>query len=80
MPRGVKGSGMQKSGKSLDTKIAENEALIESLQAKLVDAKAKRKELQQIKNRHDLNEIQKIIQKSGISAEDLKELIANKQR
>ena len=80
MPRGVKGSGTPKTGKSIETKIAENDALIESLQAKLAEAKAKRKELLQIKSKSDLEAIQKIIHKSGLTPEELKNLIADKTK
>ena len=75
MSRGVKGTGTPKTGKSIDTRIAENEVLIASLQAKLVEAKSKRKEFQQMKNRADLDEIQKIILKSGMTPDELKALI-----
>ena len=78
MPRGVKGSGPPRTGKSVDARIAENNALIESLQEKLSEAKAKRKELMQIKSKSDLEAIQKIIHKSGLTPEELKELIAHK--
>jgi len=79
MPRGVKGSGTARPGKSVDARIAENDALIESLQAKLTESKAKRKELHQIKSKADLEAIQKVIHKSGLTAEELKELIAEKK-
>lgn len=77
MPRGVKGSGQQR-GKSLDQKITENDAQIESLQIQLADAKAKRKELMREKDKLSLSEIQKIIHKSGITPEELKALISAK--
>ena len=78
MPRGIKGSGAPKTGKSIDARIEENNALIASLQEKLSEAKAKRKELQRIKDKEDLANIQKIIHKSGLSPEELKKLIADK--
>jgi predicted DNA binding protein len=77
MPRGVKGSGPQR-GKSIDARIAENDALIESLQEQLSEAKAKKKPLQQSKGNSEMAAIQKIIQKSGLTPEQLKALIEAK--
>jgi len=74
MPRGVKGSGAPR-GKSLETKIADNDRLIEELQAKLVVAKATRKELLQSQKDSEMEAIQEIIYNSGLSADELKELI-----
>ena len=79
MPRGVKGSGTPKTAKSLDAKIAENDARIESLQSQLDEAKSKRKELQQLKGKSEIEAIHKIIHKSGMSANQLKELIEKNQ-
>jgi len=80
MPRGVKGSGAPKGGKSIEARIAEVESTIVSLQKKLTEAKAKKKELMQIKSKTDLEAIQKIIHKSGLSPEELKSLIAEKTK
>ena len=79
MPRGVKGSGNAKPTKSLESRIAENDALIESLQTKLTEARAKRKELRRIKEKSDIEAIQKIIHKSGMTPDQLKELISDKK-
>ena len=78
MPRGVKGSEPPR-GKSIDARIAENDALIESLQQQLADARAKKRELKQIKDQSNLTEIQKVILKSGLTPEQLKALIESKQ-
>jgi predicted house-cleaning noncanonical NTP pyrophosphatase (MazG superfamily) len=80
MPRGVKGSGTARGGKSVDAKIAENDARIEALQAQLSEAKARRKELASVKSQSDLEAIQKIIHKSGLSPDELKDLIEEKQK
>ena len=79
MPRGVKGSGKVKPPKSLESRIAENDALIESLQTKLTEARAKRKELRRIKEKSEIEAIQKIIHKSGMTPDQLKELISDKK-
>ena len=75
MPRGKAGSGKASKSKSIDSLITENDALIESLQKQLASAKAKKKELIELKNKADLDAIQKIIVEKGITAEELKALI-----
>ena len=79
MPRGVKGSGTGKPVKSVEARIAENDALIESLQAKLTEARAKRRELSAIRQKSEMQAIQKIIHKSGLTPEQLKTLIEEKK-
>jgi DNA-binding protein H-NS len=78
MARGVKGTGTPRQGKSLDTRISEIDAKIETLQNQLSDAKAKRKMLLQEKEGADLTAIQKVIQKSGLTAQELQALIDNR--
>jgi len=78
MPRGVKGSGPPKPGKSIESKIADIDEVIDNLQTKLADAKARKKEFLQIKEQADLETIQKLIHKSGMTPDELKEMIKKK--
>jgi uncharacterized protein YlxW (UPF0749 family) len=74
MPRGVKGSGTSKQSKSIDVRIAENEAEIAKLNAKIKDLRAKGKELQKLKGKADKAALQKQIEKSNITPEKLEKI------
>ena len=78
MPRGVKGSGKSKTIKSIDDQIAEIDSFINSLQTKLSGAKAKRKELFELKKKSEIDAIQKIMKECGLTTQQLKKLIESK--
>jgi len=78
MPRGVKGSRKTVPAKSVDTRIAEYDEVIKNLSAQLSEAKAKKKELLKIKSKAEVDAISKIIQKSGLTTEELKLLLEKK--
>ena len=75
MPRGVKGSGTPRQIKSLDERLAEIEATIETLTNQLSEAKAQRKILIAEKEKENATAIIKAMKKSGISTDELLDLI-----
>ena len=81
MPRGIKGSGIaRKSRKPIDERIADIEKTIEEYKAKIADLNNQRKALLDEKERENRDELLKIISNSGMSAQQIQELIdkANK--
>jgi len=81
MPRGVKGSGKAATTaktKTIDERIVETDAIISSIQAELRKVKAKRKELVGMKQKADMEAVQKVILDSGITTEELRKLIEDR--
>ena len=60
---------------TLDEKIANVQAKIDDLTAKLSDAKDELKELQNQKEAQELEELRKLISSSGTSIEDVGKLV-----
>ena len=60
---------------TLDEKIANVQAKIDDLIAKLSDAKDELKELQNQKEAQELEELRKLISSSGMSIEDVGKLV-----
>ena len=60
---------------TLDEKIANVQAKIDDLTAKLSDAKDELKELQNQKEAQELEELRKLISSSGMSIEDVGKLV-----
>ena len=60
---------------TLDEKIANVQAKIDDLTAKLSDAKDELKELQNQKEAQELEELRKLIASSGMSIEDVGKLV-----
>ena len=62
---------------TLDEKIANVQAKIDDLTAKLSDAKDELKELQNQKEAQELEELRKLISSSGMSIEDVGKLVSD---
>ena len=76
MPRGIKGSGTPKIKKAIDDRIAAIEAEIEGHKAAIEKLAGDRKELIAEKRRETTNELLKVIEQSGMSPEQLLELVS----
>ena len=73
MPRGVKGSG--KSKKTIDEKIADIEKAIAANKEAIADLMAQKRALMKAKKNENKNELMKVVAESGISTDELRELI-----
>lgn len=75
MARGVKGSGKPRNVKTFAEQIEEIDAEINMLKEKLAETKNKKRVLLKSQKQFEMDEIQKLILKSGMSPESLKEMI-----
>jgi hypothetical protein len=63
---------------TLDEKIANAQAKVDDLKAKLSVAEKELKELQKIKEEQEIVELKDIIKNSGMSMDEVKNLLSNK--
>ena len=73
MPRGVKGSG--KTKKTIDEKIEIIEQTISDHKKTIADLNAQKRALIKSKKNENKNELIKVVAESGISTDELRELI-----
>ena len=73
MPRGVKGSG--KARKTVDERIADIEKTIAGHKKSISTLNAQRRTLMKTRNSENKNELIKVVASSGMSADELRELI-----
>ena len=73
MPRGVKGSG--KTRKTTDEKIADIEKAIAANKQATADLMAQKRALVRAKKSENKNELIKVVAESGMSTDELRELI-----
>lgn len=75
MPRGVKGSGEPRAPrKTVNDKIAAIDAKIEKLKQEIAELTAQKKELENIKEQKKTSELLKVMEESGLSADELLEI------
>lgn len=73
MPRGVRGSG--KTKKTTDEKIADIEKAIAANKMATADLMAQKRALVRAKKSENKNELIKVVAESGMSTDELRELI-----
>jgi phage shock protein A len=73
MPRGVKGSGKPK--KTIDERIADIDVSIAGLKKDVSDLMAQKRSLQKEKKNENKNELIKVVAESGLTPDELLDLI-----
>ena len=73
MARGVKGSG--KTRKTIDERLADVDGAIAGHKAAIADLMTQRRQLAKLKKNENKNELMKVVAASGISTDELRELI-----